>query len=253
MFCINRTITEPYRKVTEPFLCTTDGSVYTEPSAGSTASAWCPPWLSPQGSAAPPGTTAMLKFSFQIKLFWFGLQQHRSVLRLKKSMVSQCKWSLLTKLIVTKLSSQFFSSWGRAQWRNSRGQAVITSWDISVGTFRRFKGPGGNQVSNVVLRGAKELPWPRRFQICVTLDALHVIGCYRFKKKIFFFLHFSIKKKIIMKNVHSKSPHQKLCNSPTMQIGFFLFFNGQKFFVHLKKNCVLQFFLLQKWTKKFGN
>ena len=32
-----------------------------------TASAWCPPWPPPQGSEAPPGTTAMFNASFQIK------------------------------------------------------------------------------------------------------------------------------------------------------------------------------------------
>ena len=38
-----------------------------------------------------------------------------------------------------------------------------------MGTLR---GPGGNQVSNVVLRDANKLPWPRGFQIGITLDAL---------------------------------------------------------------------------------
>ena len=31
MFCIYKTITEPYRTITEPSVCITDGSVYTEP------------------------------------------------------------------------------------------------------------------------------------------------------------------------------------------------------------------------------
>ena len=35
-------------------------------------------------------------------------------------------------------------------------------------------------MSNVVLRGANELPGPRGFQIGVTLDALRVVGCFRF-------------------------------------------------------------------------
>ena len=34
-----------------------------------------------------------------------------------------------------------------------------------------YRGPGGNQVSNMVRRGTNELPWPRGFQIGVTLDA----------------------------------------------------------------------------------
>ena len=36
MFCIYRTNTEPYRTITEPSVCISDGSVYTEPLAGST-------------------------------------------------------------------------------------------------------------------------------------------------------------------------------------------------------------------------
>ena len=32
-------------------------------------------------------------------------------------------------------------------------------------------GPGGNQVSNMVLSGINELPWPRGFQIGVPLGA----------------------------------------------------------------------------------
>ena len=35
-------------------------------------------------------------------------------------------------------------------------------------------GWGGNQMSNVILMGANELPWLRGFQIGVTLDALLV-------------------------------------------------------------------------------
>ena len=135
-----------------------------------------------------------------------------------------------------------------------------------MGTFRRLWGSGGNQVSNVDLRGSKELPWPRRFQIGVTLDALYVIGCFRFFsfflvfcqrtlltqtlpnwchtwcltcKRVFqiflvFFLVFCIKK-TIMKNAHSKFLHQKLCNSPTIQM-------ANIFCSLLKKNCALQFF-----------
>ena len=37
--------------------------------------------------------------------------------------------------------------------------------------MRFMGGSVGNQVSNVVLRGANELPAPRGFQIGVTLDA----------------------------------------------------------------------------------
>ena len=33
-------------------------------------------------------------------------------------------------------------------------------------------GPGGHQESNVALRGANKLPWPRGFQFGATLDAL---------------------------------------------------------------------------------
>ena len=43
------------------------------------------------------------------------------------------------------------------------------------GHLKEVKGsPGGNQESNVVLRGANELPWPRGFQIGATLDALEI-------------------------------------------------------------------------------
>ena len=47
-----------------------------------------------------------------------------------------------------------------------------------------------------------------------------------------------------MKHLHSKSPHQKLCNSPTIQM-VFLFFNGKIFLVHFW----WRFFFL-RWTKK---
>ena len=41
------------------------------------------------------------------------------------------------------------------------------------GHLKEVKGsPGGNQKSNVVLRGANELSWPRGFQIDVSLDVL---------------------------------------------------------------------------------
>ena len=43
---------------------------------------------------------------------------------------------------------------------------------IKCGTNLEASGPGDNQVSNVVLRDANELPSSRGFQIVVTLHAL---------------------------------------------------------------------------------
>ena len=65
-----------------------------------------------KGSAAPPGTIVMFYVSFQITIFRFGLQLLRSVLRLKKSMVSRLKRSLLRKCHV----SCFFWCFWRSGW-----------------------------------------------------------------------------------------------------------------------------------------
>ena len=47
-----------------------------------------------------------------------------------------------------------------------------------------------------------------------------------------------------MKNVHSKSPHQKSRNSPTIQMFFFVFLVAKffRFTFEEKKRCVFFFF-----------
>ena len=51
----------------------------------------------------------------------------------------------------------------------------------------------------------------------------------------------------MMKNKHQKSPHQILCNSPKIQMFFFVFLI-EIFFPLLKKYMFCVFF--QKWTEK---
>ena len=79
-------------------------------------------------------------------------------------------------------------------------------------------------MSKVVLRGANELLWPRGFQIGVTLDALCVVGCFRF---FLFssscFLHFSIKNKNIEK-FEFKIPTSEVVQFSNDSDVFFSFF-----------------------------
>ena len=98
-------------------------------------------------------------------------------------------------------------------------------------------GSGGNQVSNVVLRGANELPWPRDFQIGVTLDDF----------QIFFFFYF-------FKNNNEKcelkipASEVKLCNYPMIPMAISVFKLPNYFGSFWKKYTFCVFF--QKWTKK---
>ena len=50
--------------------------------------------------------------------------------------------------------------------------ALIRFEKVSKGAPMNAPGPEGNQLSNVVLRGANELPWPGGFQIDVKLETL---------------------------------------------------------------------------------
>ena len=79
---------------------------------------------------------------------------------------------VLESLTGRRLSNNFFFEGGGAQWSNSGGQAVITSWEISVGSLRTFKGARGQPGVKCGPKGANELPGPRGFQISVTLGVL---------------------------------------------------------------------------------
>ena len=88
----------------------------------------------------------------------------------------------------------------------------------------------------------------------MTCDMWHVTGnmCSRVFQIFYFlfFFAFFYLKKSIMKNVHSKSPHQRLCNSPTIQMFFVVVFLVTTFFWFTFQVRNPIFFLSSKVNKK---
>ena len=100
-----------------------------------------------------------------------------------------------------------------------------------------------------VICGPKGCQWTPLTQLlpnwchtwCLTCNRVfQIFSCF-----LFCFLHFSICFKTKMINAHSKSPHQKLCNSPTIEM--FLYW-----FCSLLKKIVFHDFFKPK-QKKCGN